>query len=95
LIICINFSKNNEIFLLQKQIVTIVSIVRKIVGQMPDNKSRQVLKNYFLCNISVASALADGKSEMILIIVESILSLPSATRPFGERLRTYGRLPDR
>ncbi|MDR2761326.1 MAG: hypothetical protein LBB88_01840 [Planctomycetaceae bacterium] len=28
------------------------------------------------------------------IIVESILSLPSATRPFGERLRTYGRLPD-
>jgi hypothetical protein len=31
---------------------------------------------------------------MILIIVESILSLPSATRPFGERLRTYGRLPD-
>ncbi|MDR2762370.1 MAG: hypothetical protein LBB88_07200 [Planctomycetaceae bacterium] len=31
---------------------------------------------------------------MILIIVESFLSLPSATRPFGERLRTYGRLPD-
>ncbi|MDR2761298.1 MAG: hypothetical protein LBB88_01700 [Planctomycetaceae bacterium] len=30
---------------------------------------------------------------MILIIVESILSLSSATRPFGERLRTYGRLP--
>ncbi|MDR2761162.1 MAG: hypothetical protein LBB88_01020 [Planctomycetaceae bacterium] len=31
---------------------------------------------------------------MILIIVESILSLPSATQPFGERLPTYGRLPD-
>jgi hypothetical protein len=31
------------------------------------------------------SALADGKSELILIIVESFLSLPSATRPFGER----------
>ncbi|MDR2763341.1 MAG: hypothetical protein LBB88_12115 [Planctomycetaceae bacterium] len=32
---------------------------------------------------------------MILIIVESILSLPSATQPFAERLRTYGRLPSR
>ncbi|MDR2762082.1 MAG: hypothetical protein LBB88_05725 [Planctomycetaceae bacterium] len=33
----------------------------------------------------VASALADGKSEMILIIVESFLSLPSVTRPFSRK----------
>ncbi|MDR2761897.1 MAG: hypothetical protein LBB88_04800 [Planctomycetaceae bacterium] len=40
----------------------------------------------------VASAVADGKSELILIIVESILSLPSATRPDGQLLRNMSYL---
>ncbi|MDR2762157.1 MAG: hypothetical protein LBB88_06100 [Planctomycetaceae bacterium] len=44
--------------------------------------------------MSIFKRIFGEHKDLCRSLLNNVLPLPSATRPFGERLRTYGRLPE-